>query len=335
MKDTAKLEIIGESPAFLEIVASLPQIAQSNSSVLIVGDTGTGKEVIARRIHQLSPRKNCPFVPINCGAIPGELAENELFGHKGGAFTGAIPFKSGLIAESEGGTLFLDEIDSFSPVVQVKLLRFLEEKTYRALGDTQERHTDVRVIAALNVDPDEVVKSGRLRLDLYYRLNVFRVNLPALCERVEDIPLLAAHFLRKISRGMGKEIKGFSQAAIDKLITHDWPGNVRELENAVERAAVFCNSEIVGDEHIILARFLMEEGEASFQETKSRLVRQFEIEYIEKLLLAYSGSVTKAAAAAKKDPRAFRHLIQKYGIDVSRFNSSHSPLFDSSCLAEC
>ena len=161
MKDTAKLEIIGESPAFLEIVASLPQIAQSNSSVLIVGDTGTGKEVIARRIHQLSPRKHRPFVPINCGAIPGELSENELFGHKGGAFTGAIAIKSGLIAESEGGTLFLDEIDSFSPVVQVKLLRFLEEKTYRALGDTQERHTDVRVIAALNVDPDEVVKSGR------------------------------------------------------------------------------------------------------------------------------------------------------------------------------
>jgi len=180
----------------------------------------------------------------------------------------------------------------------------------------------VRVIAALNVDPDEVVKSGRLRLDLYYRLNVFRVNLPALCERVEDIPLLAAHFLRKISRGMGKEIKGFSQAAIDKLITHDWPGNMRELENAVERAAVFCNSEIVEDEHIVLARFQMEETEASFQETKSRLVRQFEIEYIEKLLLAYSGNVTKAAAAAMKDPRAFRQLIRKYGINVSRFNSS-------------
>ncbi len=211
------MEIIGQSPAFLEIVESLPQIAQSNSSVLIVGDTGTGKEVIARRIHQLSPRKHCPFVPINCGAIPGELAENELFGHKGGAFTGAIPFKSGLIAESEGGTLFLDEIDSFSPVVQVKLLRFLEEKTYRALGDTQERRTDVRVMAALNVDPDEAVKSGRLRLDLYYRLNVFRVNLPALCERIEDIPLLARHFLRKLSGGMGSEIKGFSQAALTNL----------------------------------------------------------------------------------------------------------------------
>ncbi|MFZ0928660.1 MAG: sigma-54 dependent transcriptional regulator [Syntrophobacteraceae bacterium] len=322
MKDNAKLEIIGQSPAFLEVIARIPQIALSNSSVLMVGDTGTGKEVIARRIHQLSPRKHRPFVPINCGAIPSELAENELFGHKGGAFTGAIAFKGGLIAESEGGTLFLDEIDGFSPVVQVKLLRFLEEKTYRPLGDTQERQADVRVIAALNVDPDEAVKSGRLRLDLYYRLGVFRVNLPALRERIEDIPLLACHFLRKLSRGLGKEIKGFSQAAIDKLITHDWPGNVRELENAIERAAVFCNSEMVEDEHIVLARFQMEDVEASFQETKSRLVRQFEIEYIEKLLLAYSGNVTKAAAAAKKDPRAFRHLIQKYGIEVSRFNSN-------------
>ena len=322
MKDTAKLEIIGESPAFLEAVASLPQIAQSNSSVLIVGDTGTGKEVIARRIHQLSPRKHRPFVPINCGAIPGELAENELFGHKGGAFTGAIAFKSGLIAESEGGTLFLDEIDGFSPVVQVKLLRFLEEKTYRPLGDTQERQADVRVIAALNIDPNEVVRSGGLRLDLYYRLDVFRLNLPPLRERVEDIPLLARHFLRKLSSSMGKEIKGFSQAAIDKLINYDWPGNVRELENAVERAMIFCNSEIVEDDHIVLARLQMEETEASFQGTKSRLVRQFEIEYIEKLLLAYSGNVTKAAAAAKKDPRAFRHLICKYSIDVSRFNSN-------------
>jgi len=322
MKDTAKLEIIGESPAFLEAVASLPQIAQSNSSVLIVGDTGTGKEVIARRIHQLSPRKHCPFVPINCGAIPGELAENELFGHKGGAFTGAIAFKSGLIAESEGGTLFLDEIDGFSPVVQVKLLRFLEEKTYRPLGDTQERQADVRVIAALNIDPNEVVRSGGLRLDLYYRLDVFRLNLPPLRERVEDIPLLAHHFLRKVSGDMRKEIKGFSQAATEKLIAHNWPGNVRELENAIERAVIFCDSEIVQDGHIVLGSFQMEEAQETFQETKARLVRQFEIEYIEKLLLAYRSNITRAAAAANKDPRAFRQLIRKYGINVSRFNSS-------------
>jgi len=322
MKDTAKLEIIGQSPAFLEIVESLPQIAQSNSSVLIVGDTGTGKEVIARRIHQLSPRKHRPFVPINCGAIPGELAENELFGHKGGAFTGAIAFKSGLIAESEGGTLFLDEIDGFSPVVQVKLLRFLEEKTYRPLGDTQERQADVRVIAALNIDPNEVVRSGGLRLDLYYRLDVFRLNLPPLRERVEDIPLLAHHFLRKVSGDMRKEIKGFSQAATEKLIAHNWPGNVRELENAIERAVIFCDSEIVQDGHIVLGSFQMEEAQETFQETKARLVRQFEIEYIEKLLLAYRSNITRAAAAANKDPRAFRQLIRKYGINVSRFNSS-------------
>jgi len=324
MKDHTEFEIVGKSPAFVEVISRIPQIAQSNSSVLIVGDTGTGKEVIAQRIHRLSPRKHCPFVPVNCGAIPREIAENELFGHRGGAFTGAIGFKSGLIAESEGGTLFLDEIDSLLPVVQVKLLRLLEEKTYRPLGDTHELQADMRVIAALNRDPDEVVKSGRLRLDLYYRLDVFRLNLPALCERVEDIPLLASHFLRRLSCAMGKEIKGFSQAAIDKLTAHDWPGNVRELENAIERAVIFCDSEIIQDWHIVLDNFQMEKTLASFQETKSRLVRQFEIEYIEKLLLAYGGNVTKAAAAAKKDPRAFRWLIKKYGIDVSRFNTRNT-----------
>ncbi len=321
MNDNDKFEIIGESPPFLEVIARIPQIAQSNSAVLIVGDTGTGKEVIARRIHQLSPRKHCPFVPVNCGAIPRGLAENELFGHTGGAFTGATAFKSGLVAESEGGTLFLDEIDSFSPDVQVKLLRFLEEKTYRPLGDTLERNADVRVIAALNVDPDEVVKSGGLRLDLYYRLDVFRLNLPPLRERVEDIPLLATHFLRKLSGDMRKEIRGFSQAATEKLIAHDWPGNVRELENAIERAVIFCDSEIIQAQHIIVAHFQMDQAQDSFQETKSRLVRQFEIEYIEKLLLAYGGNITNAAAAAQKDPRAFRWLISKYGIDASRFNS--------------
>ncbi len=326
MKDHSKFEIIGESPAFLDVITKIPQIAQSHSSVLIVGDTGTGKEVIARRIHELSPRKHCPFVPVNCGAIPRELAENELFGHKGGAFTGATAFKSGLLAESEGGTLFLDEIDGFSPAAQVKLLRFLEDKTYRPLGDTQERRADVRVIAATNVDPNEVVKSGRLRLDLYYRLDVFRLNLPALRERTEDIPLLAHHFLSKFSCGLGKKIKGFSQAAIDKLITHEWPGNVRELENAIERAVMFCDSEIIQDGHIVLCNFQMEEAQEDFRETKARLVRQFEIEYIEKLLLAYSGNITKAAAAANKDPRAFRQLVRKYGIDVSRFNPKHYDL---------
>ena len=319
MQEYEKLEIIGKSPTFVDLLAKIPQIAQSSSSVLIVGDTGTGKEVIARRIHQLSPRNHCPFVAVNCGAIPRELAENELFGHRGGAFTGASISKSGLIAESEGGTLFLDEIDSFSPAVQVKLLRFLEEKVYRPLGDTQERQADVRIVAALNVNPDEVVTSGRLRLDLYYRLDVFRLNLPALRERIEDIPLLAGHFLRKFSRDLRKEVKEFSQAAIDKLITHDWPGNVRELENAIERAVIFCDSEIIRDEHIVLDCFQM--SDTSFQEVKSRLVRQFEIEYIEKLLLAHGGNITKAAAAAKKDLRAFRWLISKYGIDVSRFTA--------------
>jgi DNA-binding NtrC family response regulator len=324
MNYPAELQIIGKSPAFLEVMEQIPRVAQSNSSVLIVGDTGTGKELITRRIHQLSPRATSPFVPVNCGAIPPELAENELFGHEEGAFTGAIAFKKGLIAESEGGTLFLDEIDSFPPAVQVKLLWFLEAKTYRPLGSTRERNADVRVIGALNRDPGELVKSGTMRLDLFYRLDVFRLNLPVLCERVEDIPLLAHHFLRKFSRGPGKEIKGFSQEAMNALVTHKWPGNVRELENVIERAVIFSDSEIVQEEHIILDNFQAEEAPASFQEMKSRLVRQFEIEQIEKLLLANSGNIRRAAAAAKKDSRAFRQLIRKYGIDVSRFIPVHS-----------
>jgi two-component system response regulator GlrR len=319
MKGPEELEIIGESPGFLDVIAKIPQIAQSNSSVLIVGDTGTGKELITRRIHQLSSRAHNPFVPVNCGAIPSELAENELFGHEEGAFTGANSSKKGLIAEGEGGTLFLDEIDSFPPAVQVKLLWFLETKTYRPLGSTQERQADVRVIGALNRDPDKLVKSGHFRMDLYYRLDVFRLNLLPLCDRKEDIPLLASHFLQKFSSGLGKKIGGFSQEAINRLLAYNWPGNVRELENVIERAVIFSDSETVQDEHIILDNFQTEEIPSSFRQAKLRLVSQFEIEHIEKLLLAHRGNVNKAAGAAKKDSKAFRQLIRKYGIDVSRF----------------
>ena len=319
MVDSQHEQIIGRSPAFLEVMSKIPQIAESASAVLIVGDTGTGKEVIAKEIHRLSPRKDKPFVPVNCGTIPKELAENELFGHLLGAFTGATNHKQGLIAEAEGGTLFLDEVDGFPLSVQVKLLRFLEEKTYRPLGCTKERQANVRLIAAMNSDPEMAVSSGKLRLDLFYRLNIFSLRLPNLRERIEDIPLLARHFLMNISRSQGITINDLSESAVKKLTAHDWPGNVRELEHAIERAVVFCDSEVIREHDISLDDVKTDEPVVPFQEKKAQKVRQFEIEYIEKLLLAHGGSITKAAATAQKDRKAFSRLISKYGIDVKRF----------------
>lgn len=314
--------MIGESPAFLDAIKKIPQIAQSSSSVLIVGATGTGKDILAERIHFTSPRKAHPFVPVNCGAIPPDLAENELFGHQGGAFTGAIALRGGLICEAEGGTLFLDEIDSFPPVVQVKLLRCIEDKTYRPLGNTKECRANVRIIAALNTDPLELIKSGRLRQDLYYRINIFTLKLPALKDRSGDIPLLAAHFLAKSSAAFTRKITSISQSAIQKLYSHSWPGNVRELEHVIERAVIFCDSGTIHEKDIlldILDTFPEGDPVAPFKETKSNFIRIFEIEYIEKLLLASDGNITKAAFLAQKDRRAFCQLIRKYKIDITRF----------------
>jgi len=308
--------LVGQSPCFIKEIDKIPIIAKCESSVLVHGETGTGKEVCVRVIHHITPRSSKSYVAVNCGAIPPELAENELFGHKHGAFTGASLGKPGLIHEAEGGTLFLDEVDNLPQMVQVKLLRFLQEKTYRPLGSTKELKADVRVLAAMNVDPMESVNHGRLRKDLYYRLNVISINLPPLRARREDIPLLAKHFLKKHSHAHAK-LLSLSPAALQKLITYDWPGNVRELEHVIERAVIFAEGERIVDFPQLESS--PDNGIEPLKEAKRKVVERFEKQYIQNLLTVYGGNISRAAAAAQKHRRAFLQLIKKHRIEVEKF----------------
>jgi DNA-binding NtrC family response regulator len=309
--------LIGESLAFLNEINKIPVLAKCNASVLISGETGTGKELCARAIHYFSPWANKPFIPVNCGAIPAELVENELFGHERGAFTSAKSSQVGLIQEADGGTLFLDEIDCLPLLSQVKLLRFLQEKEYRPLGSAKTCRTDVRVIAATNSDAEEAVNAGKMRRDLYYRLNVIPLVLPPLRERREDIPLLAHHFLAKYSAEFDKQAAGFSPEAIQLLISYDWPGNVRELEHVVVRAVVLCTQALIRGADIALPPRASAALQESFQGAKSRIIAEFEKSYIERALLMSHGNISKAARAAKKSRRAFWELIRKHRINVS------------------
>lgn len=233
-------DLISRSPAMRRIFEVLPQISLTDSTVLIHGDTGTGKELLARAIHGLSGRRHKPFVPVNCGALPDALLESELFGYVRGAFTGAGKDKPGRFALAEGGTVFLDEIGDISPALQVRLLRVLQERTYEPLGGTQVRQADVRVIAATHRDLAAMIRKGSFREDLFYRLNVVKVDLPPLRKRKEDIPLLVDHFVARFNLRQGKSVAGVSADAMSLLMAHDYPGNVRELENIVERAFVLC-----------------------------------------------------------------------------------------------
>jgi two-component system, NtrC family, response regulator GlrR len=310
-------QLIGESKAFRATVKRIPLIARCDASVLISGETGTGKELCARAIHYLSPRADQAFVPVNCGAIPAELVENELFGHERGAFTTAVRAQAGLVQEAIGGTLFLDEIDCLPLPSQVKLLRFLQEKEYRPLGAAKTLRADVRVVTAATVDLDEAVQTGRFRQDLYYRLNVIPIQLPPLRERVEDIPLLARHFLTRYAGEFNKSKLSFSPNALELLSQYDWPGNVRELEHLVERTVALSELEVIEGDDLNLPRKATAERPTSFREAKAR----FERTYVEDLLLAHRGNITRAAQAARKNRRAFWELIRKHHIDVQGFKA--------------
>jgi DNA-binding NtrC family response regulator len=317
-------QLIGQAPAFLAEINKIELLSKCDARVLILGETGTGKEMFARAIHYLSPRADKSFVPVNCGAIPSELVENELFGHAEGAFTGASRSYPGLINEADGGTLLLDEIDCLPLAAQVKLLRFLQDKVYRQLGSARMREADVRVIAASNIDLGKAVTDGKFRQDLFYRLNIIPFTLPPLRERKEDIPLLAGYFLEKYAFEFNKSAQELSPEVLQKLLTHEWPGNVRELENVIERAVIFSvNATIQGIDIVLPCT-----GNASFQDTfrsaKSRVVEQFEKSYIQELLLLYKGNISNAAKAAHKNRRAFWELIRKYKIDVQRLTSRTS-----------
>ena len=243
-------ELTSRSPVMQRLFEVLPVIAASPSTVLIQGETGTGKELVARTLHDMSPRKNGPFVAVNCGALPDTLLESELFGYKAGAFTDARKDKPGRFALAKGGTLFLDEIGETSPALQVRLLRVLQERVYEPLGATKPERADVRVIVATNRDLLARCREGAFREDLYYRINVVRVELPPLRRRAEDVPLLAEQFIARFNRLQGRRVSGLAPEALSLLMAYDWPGNVRELENAIERAFVLCPSGRIGVEHL-------------------------------------------------------------------------------------
>ncbi|HEX3559738.1 MAG TPA: sigma-54 dependent transcriptional regulator [Pyrinomonadaceae bacterium] len=309
-------QLIGESESFLAEMRKIPLVAKCDARVLITGETGTGKELCARAVHYLSPRTAKPFIPVNCGAIPSELVENELFGHERGAFTGAVKVQRGLIQEAEGGTLFLDEVDCLPPLAQAKLLRFLQEREYRPLGSARMRRTDVRVIAATNVDLGEAVKQGRVRRDFYYRLNIVPLRLPPLRERRSDIGLLAQHFLSKFAVEFGSAANAFSPGAVERLTAYDWPGNVRELEHIVERAVALSEREDISAEELDLPATDAPACTRSFGEAKAQVVARFERQYLLELLLEHRGNITHAAAAARKNRRAFWQLLRKHHINV-------------------
>lgn len=317
-------QLVGESEKFLTEIEKIPLVAKCDASILITGDTGTGKELCARAIHYLSPRANRAFIPVNCGAIPAELVENELFGHAAGAFTSAKTAQRGLIDEAKGGTLFLDEVDCLPLMAQVKLLRFLQEKEYRALGATKISKADLRVVAATSVNCEAAVKEGKIRQDLYYRLNVILLTLPALRDRREDIPLLAHHFLNKYAIEFDKQVTGFSPDAIRKLILYHWPGNVRELEHVIMRALVFSAKPIICGANIAISDSETLPLPESFQEAKNRMVDQFEKTYIKGLLLSNHCNISRSAKAAQKNRRAFWELIRKHHISVEGLKSKAS-----------
>jgi DNA-binding NtrC family response regulator len=314
-KKVGLAQFVGQSPAWLTEIRKIPQVADCHATVLVAGETGTGKEIFARALHNLSGRAGNPFIAVNCGAMPVDLVENELFGHQPGAYTGAMSPAIGLVRQADGGTLFLDEVDSLPLLAQVKLLRLLQDKEYVPLGSAKICKADIRTIAATNINLEEQVRSGRFRQDLYYRLNVIQIRLPPLRERNGDIALLAKHFLAKFSAEFSRPGKELTAAAMQKLVLYDWPGNVRELENIVERAVLLSSQVSISSEDIQLPQPTMTNAKETFQALKARAIAQFEQQYIT-AALAQNGSVGKAARAAGKDRRAFWGLMRKHSIQA-------------------
>ena len=318
--------MIGESPVFLKTAGKIQPIAQARAPVLILGETGTGKELFARALHYQGPRHGKPFIPVNCGALPDHLFENELFGHVKGAFTDASSSQNGLIMEAAGGTLFLDEVATLSQPAQIKLLRFLQDGECRLLGSARSTNVDVRILAATNADLKARVEEKVFREDLYHRLNVLSLNIPPLRERGSDIRLLATHFLDRYSREQGQGPTRFAAEAMDKLLRYSWPGNVRELEAVIQRIVVLHGSPVIEAEDIdIDSPYSREDIRANtLREAKSLAIGGFERTYLVTLLSSYGGNVSRAAVAAGKDRRTFQRLLRKYDLDRRSFGFSRT-----------
>jgi two-component system response regulator PilR (NtrC family) len=323
--------IVGRSGPMLDVFRLVETVCRTNSTILITGESGTGKELVAKAIHTQSLRRDHPFVAVNCGALTETLLESELFGHMRGAFTGADSNKKGLIEVADKGTIFLDEIGEMSPTMQVKLLRVLQERKYRRVGGTDEVAASIRVIAATNRDLAAMVGDGKFREDLFYRLNVIPIRLPALRQRIDDVPLIAEHFLGKYTREMGKPIAGFSGAAVDRLKSYPWPGNVRELENVVERAVALetddrIQPDTLGDDlragrpaAPLVNRRREETVEDVLPAAGFNLehhLQEIERTHVERALRQAAGVQVRAAELLGLSFRQFRYLVKKYNLKV-------------------
>lgn len=312
--------IIGKSEKILEAAKKVQKVAGTKTTVLLLGESGTGKELFARAIHYLSPRKDFPFVPINCAAIPKELLESELFGYEKGAFTGAETRKLGKFELADKGTIFLDEIGEMDITLQSKIMRVIQEGEIERVGAVKTIKVDVRIIAATNRDIEKAVLEGRFREDLYYRLNVFPITIPPLRERMEDIPLLVDYFIKKYSAEMKVPEKGISKEAMDILLKYTWKGNVRELENTVERAIILCDGNTIEPEHIVLSPLSQNELdtlplEGSLEDTAREALRIAETKRIKKALLETKGNKSKAAEILNVSYKTLLTKIKEYGIE--------------------
>jgi len=311
-------DIVSKNHEIQQIFRIMPDIAESGSTVLIEGESGTGKELFARAIHNLGPRRDGPYVAVNCGALPDSLLESELFGYKKGAFTDARADKPGRFESAQGGTIFLDEVADISPVSQVKLLRVLQEKEYEPLGSTRTKTTDARVIAATNRKLSEEVKAGRFRTDLFYRLNVVRIELPPLRRRREDIPLLVEHFRNRFNLRMGKNIIGISEESMELLMNYSFPGNVRELENIIEHAFVLCRGPRIGVKHLppeMLSGEVKQISAERAPEDQESPLERAEEKAITEALAENGGNRKKTAESLGISKATLWRKMKKYGIN--------------------
>ena len=317
--DTAwRAAILSRSSRMQAVLDEARLVAAADASVLIRGDSGTGKELLARAIHLASPRAAAPFVAINCGAIPEPLLESELFGHVRGAFTGATSAHQGLVQAAHGGTLFLDEIGDMPPALQVKLLRVLQERAVRPVGATRAQAVDLRIVSATHRDLDAALAAGQFRADLYYRIDVVSLQLPTLAERREDIPLLAGHFLRSLAHKYGRRLTGFAPEALEALATAPWPGNVRQLHNVVEQACALATTALIPRALVERALRVHPTEPLGYAEAK----RRFERNYLIQLLKLTAGNVSDAARLAERNRTEFYRLLQRHDLTPELFRGA-------------
>jgi Nif-specific regulatory protein len=311
--------LIGNSKSMREVYALIDQVCRSDTTVLILGENGTGKEMVAHAIHYNSLRESKPFIKVNCAALPETVIESELFGHEKGAFTGAVSMRKGRFELAHGGTIFLDEIGDLTPATQIKLLRVLQEREFERVGGTSTIKTDVRIITATNRDLEDLIRKNQFRQDLYYRLNVFPIHLPPLKRRKADILLLADHFVEKYSRANNKNIRRISTPAIDMMMAYHWPGNVRELENCIERAVLLSNDDVIHGHHLPPSLQTAEASGTTQRSTLKAAVESLERELIQDALKSSRGNMAKAARALGLTERIMGLRVRKLGLEPSRF----------------